>query len=379
MTERKQNTPPPAYAIWVEGQPDGPLEGRSGFLSEQGRYLFYTTREKAEQKIKDMRNLRLNRHPAAEYQCVEYASGHDMSKSIKAEQIKGLDLRPDPGPMRYEILNRVYGNTGGGCMVGTVAAWLPELSKTIWISCNDEGVAITSADYLWNEDHSGSWDRYEDVVMREVSFWADQPEDLGQLRPIVQDAISYTISQEVAHENREFRIPARWLPEPYRLAMDPNCLRWALEEDREVTITRDGILPDDLWLQETQSLDHWESSPVVYIASPLAGDVEENLELARDACRYAIGQGVTPFAPHLLYPQLLDDGVPEDRQLGMELGHRMLRLCDELWLCGDQLSPGMAEERDLAKQLGIPVRSVGMEEILSASPAQTEGMEMTMG
>ena len=37
--------------------------------------------------------------------------------------------------------------------------------KTIWINCNDEGVTITSADYVWNEDDSGSWERYEDVVM----------------------------------------------------------------------------------------------------------------------------------------------------------------------------------------------------------------------
>ena len=44
---------------------------------------------------------------------------------------------------------------------------------------------------------------------------------------------------------------------------------------------------------------------LVYIASPLSGDVAHNLDFARQACRYAIAQGVTPFAPHLLYPQML--------------------------------------------------------------------------
>ena len=36
---------------------------------------------------------------------------------------------------------------------------------------------------------------------------------------------------------------------------------------------------------------------LVYIASPLSGDVEKNLEFARKACRYAIEQDATPFAP----------------------------------------------------------------------------------
>ena len=53
--------------------------------------------------------------------------------------------------------------------------------------------------------------------------------------------------------------------------------------------------------------------PLVYIASPLSGDVERNLEFARKACRYAIEQEATPFAPHLLYTQMLDDSSHADR------------------------------------------------------------------
>ena len=57
----------------------------------------------------------------------------------------------------------------------------------------------------------------------------------------------------------------------------------------------------------------------------------------------------------------------------------MLKLCDELWLCGDRISPGMAGEKELAERLGIPVRSVGVEEIQSMNLSHTEGMGMTMG
>ena len=62
---------------------------------------------------------------------------------------------------------------------------------------------------------------------------------------------------------------------------------------------------------------------------------------------------------------MLDDSDPEERQLGIDLGNRMLRLCDELWLCGDRISPGMAGEKEMAERLGIPVRSVSTEEIQS--------------
>ena len=107
---------------------------------------------------------------------------------------------------------------------------------------------------------------------------------------------------------------------------------------------------------------------LVYIASPLSGDVEANLRFARQACLNAMSHGATPFAPHLLYPQMLDDHDPAQRELGMKMGNQMLTLCDELWLCGDVVSPGMAKERELADKLDIPVRRVSMDEILYRPP-----------
>jgi len=121
------------------------------------------------------------------------------------------------------------------------------------------------------------------------------------------------------------------------------------------------------------------SGLVVYIASPLSGDVEENLLFARQACRYAMAQGAVPFAPHLLYTQMLDDENPEERLLGIDLGGRMLKRCDELWLCGDRISSGMAGEKMLAEELSIPVRRIGTEEILSVELSPTRGMGLTMG
>ena len=50
-----------------------------------------------------------------------------------------------------------------------------------------------------------------------------------------------------------------------------------------------------------------KESRLVYIASPYAGDIQSNVEFAKAACRFAVSQGATPLAVHLLYPQILDE------------------------------------------------------------------------
>ena len=147
--------------------------------------------------------------------------------------------------MRYEITQRSYGNTGGGCMVGTLAVRLTELDKSIWVNCNEEGIAITSADCIWNEDHSESWTRYADVTMLTIDFWDDSPEEMGPLLPAIHEALVYTIEQETAHSQKLFSLPAKWLPEVYRQNADPEYLKWAEAESRAVEIGKEGVIMND--------------------------------------------------------------------------------------------------------------------------------------
>lgn len=109
-------------------------------------------------------------------------------------------------------------------------------------------------------------------------------------------------------------------------------------------------------------------SKLVYIASPYAGDVENNVRFAKAACCYAIEQGATPVAAHLLYPQILSDSIPEERDAGIRMGLRLLEVCDEIWLCGGRTTQGMGMELSAAERLRIPVRWLG--EI----PQETAGM-----
>lgn len=118
---------------------------------------------------------------------------------------------------------------------------------------------------------------------------------------------------------------------------------------------------------------------LVYIASPYAGDVQENILAAQNACRYAMAQGVVPIAVHLMYPQFLDDSSPGDREAGLQMGIRVLKACDELWLCGDRISAGMQRELDAAVQLGIPVRRISCQELKDCLTTESEWKIFKMG
>jgi hypothetical protein len=62
----------------------------------------------------------------------------------------------------------------------------------------------------------------------------------------------------------------------------------------------------------------------VIIESPYAGatasDINVNIEYARDAMLDSLGRGEAPMLSHLLYTQVLNDDVPEQRQFGIDAG-----------------------------------------------------------
>ncbi len=96
--------------------------------------------------------------------------------------------------------------------------------------------------------------------------------------------------------------------------------------------------------------------PLVYIASPFAGDTERNIKRARGYCRLAVSKGCIPLAPHLHYPQFMDDEDKEERELGLRFALILLGKCDELWVFGERVSSGMAQEIAKAKKRNMPIR-----------------------
>ena len=96
--------------------------------------------------------------------------------------------------------------------------------------------------------------------------------------------------------------------------------------------------------------------PLVYIASPYAGETEDNISRAKGYCRFAVSKGVIPLAPHLLYPQFMDDDDEDQRILGLRFAIALLCRCDELWVFGEKVSAGMAKEIEKAEKRGMRIR-----------------------
>jgi hypothetical protein len=96
--------------------------------------------------------------------------------------------------------------------------------------------------------------------------------------------------------------------------------------------------------------------PMVFICSPFAGDTERNIERARRYSRFAVSKNTIPFAPHLLFPQFLEDDDKEQRELGLFFGMVFMSKCHELWVFGKNISKGMSLEIEKAKQRSIPIR-----------------------
>lgn len=96
--------------------------------------------------------------------------------------------------------------------------------------------------------------------------------------------------------------------------------------------------------------------PLVYICSPYAGDVKQNVNMARVYSRFAVKNTCIPLTPHLLYPQFMDDGSPAERELALFMGLVLLTKCEQVWVFGGVISAGMAVEIAKAEKKKIPVR-----------------------
>ena len=94
--------------------------------------------------------------------------------------------------------------------------------------------------------------------------------------------------------------------------------------------------------------------PIVYICSPYAGEIEKNVKAAQEYSRFAVEKGYIPIAPHLLFPQFMDEAT--ERWLGLKMGIVLLGKCEQVWVFGDVISEGMAAEIEKAKKQRKQIR-----------------------
>ena len=94
--------------------------------------------------------------------------------------------------------------------------------------------------------------------------------------------------------------------------------------------------------------------PLVYICSPFSGDVSGNIERAKKYSRYIVDSKAIPIAPHLLFPQFMDDDA--ERELALFMDMVLLGKCEELWVFGETVTEGMSAEIAKAKRKNMKIR-----------------------
>lgn len=99
-----------------------------------------------------------------------------------------------------------------------------------------------------------------------------------------------------------------------------------------------------------------ESMKKIFICSPFRGNIEENKKAAQFFAKVIIGTGRIPIAPHLYFPQFLDEDDPNERMNGIEMGLELMDVCDEVYVLGFNITEGMRFELNHAREKRIPVR-----------------------
>ena len=95
---------------------------------------------------------------------------------------------------------------------------------------------------------------------------------------------------------------------------------------------------------------------LVFICSRYAGDREKTSERARASWRFAVSEHCIPIAPHLLFPQFMDEDDPAQRRLGIFFGLVLQSKCREVWAFGGRITKGMAVELAKARERGLTIR-----------------------
>lgn len=103
----------------------------------------------------------------------------------------------------------------------------------------------------------------------------------------------------------------------------------------------------------------------IIIESPFSGDLKRNIFYARRAMNDSLRRGEAPLLPHLLYPQVLDDNDPIQREKRIQAGREWSE-CAEATVVYCDL--GISSEMEIGIQdafdKGRPVfkRYIGMTE-----------------
>jgi hypothetical protein len=95
--------------------------------------------------------------------------------------------------------------------------------------------------------------------------------------------------------------------------------------------------------------------PIAYICSPSKGKMTANTKKACEYSRTVYTHGYTPIAPHLLFPQFMDDSIADERNETSLMNRVLIRKARIMFVCGDEITSNMQQEMLYARQIGLTV------------------------
>ena len=153
------------------------------------------------------------------------------------------------------------------------------------------------------------------------------------------------------------------------------------DELTKETISRTDYAEPYIYIGETIPDGYANRNPKharkIFVCSPFRActeeELEQNISIAKKACRIIIMGGDFPIAPHLYFPSFLQDDVKTERSLGIEYGLYLLDQCDEMVVItlGTEkvgyprgpLTEGMRAEVYHAVERGMRPKFVSLDEI----------------
>lgn len=95
--------------------------------------------------------------------------------------------------------------------------------------------------------------------------------------------------------------------------------------------------------------------PIAYVCSPTNTKIIFNSKKACEYSRTIYDHGYTPIAPHLLFPQFMDESIAEECNEMTMMNKVLIRKSRIMFVCGDAITSRMQQEMLYARQIGITV------------------------
>lgn len=118
--------------------------------------------------------------------------------------------------MEFKILDFMYENTGGHCMVGFAQVWLPEENRTVFVNVNGEGCSFWPVDAFHGE-------------IDDVTSFAD----ISAMDSSGVDDKYFEVARECMrlflHHDGPVELPYAWLPEAVKVQITEEYTEWLQE------------------------------------------------------------------------------------------------------------------------------------------------------